>query len=132
MAALLGSLRQIEHVMLNTISSGARSAKRRVLRSYFSVRHVGMIVTISGGDFGHSDSSYRGETCQHLDLDLVDLAVDPAIEGSFSTVARSTQVCIYWLWKYCSIAIYLGNELILIDIRKPFRSSASLVGLAGP
>jgi hypothetical protein len=32
----------------------------------------------------------------------------------------------------CLFAIYLGNELILIDIRKPFRSSACLVRLAGP
>ena len=30
------------------------------------------------------------------------------------------------------VAIYLGNELILIDIKKPFRSSACLVRLAGP
>ena len=30
------------------------------------------------------------------------------------------------------IAIYLGNELILTDIRKPFRSSACLMRLAGP
>ena len=30
------------------------------------------------------------------------------------------------------IAIYLENELILIDIRKSFQSSACLVRLAGP
>jgi hypothetical protein len=33
----------------------------------------------------------------------------------------------YTLWKHCLLpAIYLGNALILIDIRKPFRSSWSL------
>src|SRR5271156_861369 len=48
------------------------------------------------------------------------------------SVARSRQVCIYWLWKHCLIAIYLGNELGLIDIRKPFRSRTCLVRIADP
>src|ERR1700740_618901 len=48
-------------------------------------------------------------------------------------VARSRQVCIYWLWKHCLLlSILLGNEQILIHIRKPCRSSACLVRIAGP
>src|SRR6201997_582722 len=48
-------------------------------------------------------------------------------------VARSRQVCIYWLWKHCLLlSILLGNEQILIHIRKPCRSSACLVRIADP
>jgi hypothetical protein len=41
-------------------------------------------------------------------------------------VARSKQVCIYVV-EALLIAIYLGNDLILVDIRKPSRSSTCLV-----
>jgi hypothetical protein len=34
---------------------------------------------------------------------------------------------ISWLWKHCLMSIYPGSELILVDIRKPYRSSACLV-----
>ena len=37
---------------------------------------------------------------------------------SLSFVARSRQVCIYVV-EALLVAIYLGNDLILIDIRKP-------------
>jgi hypothetical protein len=42
-------------------------------------------------------------------------------------VARSRQVCIYWLWKhFLLLSFYLRDEQMLIDIRKPFRSSTCL------
>jgi hypothetical protein len=41
-------------------------------------------------------------------------------------VARSKQVCIYVV-EALLIAIYLGNDLILVDIRKLSRSSICLV-----
>ena len=46
-------------------------------------------------------------------------------------VARSKQVCIYVV-EALLIAIYLGNDLILVDIRKLSRSRPVSSGIAGP
>src|ERR1700722_20824522 len=49
------------------------------------------------------------------------------------TVARSRQVYMNWWWKHCLLHLfYLGSELILMDNRKSFRSSACLMRIAGP
>jgi hypothetical protein len=43
------------------------------------------------------------------------------------SLLRAADRYAYTLWKHCLLpAIYLGNALILIDIRRPFRSSWSL------
>jgi len=41
--------------------------------------------------------------------------------------AQQTGMHIDWLWKHCLMSIYLGSELILVDIRKAYRSSTCLV-----
>jgi hypothetical protein len=48
-------------------------------------------------------------------------------------VARSRQVCIYWLWKHCLLLPTLpGDGQIHIHIGKSCRSRTCLVRIAGP
>src|SRR5271156_4120832 len=58
-------------------------------------------------------------------LEIIRAAVDGHYEGEyFQSVARSRQVCIYWLWKHCLLlSILPGGRSILIDIGKSCRSS---------
>ena len=57
----------------------------------------------------------------------------PGLQVRDGCVARSRQVCIYWLWKHCLLlSILLGNEQILIRKRKSCQSRTCLVRTAGP
>jgi hypothetical protein len=58
---------------------------------------------------------------------VVDTYRLPATLKFCRDVLRAADRYAYTLWKHCLLpAIYLGNALILIDIRRPFRSSWSL------
>jgi len=54
------------------------------------------------------------------------------VKRSVVIVASSRQVCIYWIVEALPVIylFYLDSELILIDIRKPFRSSTCLLRLS--